>query len=59
MKEIREGLEKNLDISFYANSKYNWEQMFHIKDGLEENLDVSIYDMLNQSLIMNKWNKLD
>ena len=43
MKEIREGLEKNLDISFYANSKYNWEQMFHIKDGLEENLDVSIY----------------
>ena len=30
MKEIREGLEKNLDISFYANSKYNWEQMFHI-----------------------------
>ena len=42
-EEILEGLEKNLDISWYANSKLDKEQMQQIRLGLEDNLDVSIY----------------
>jgi len=42
-KQIRDGLEKGLDISWYANLGYNWEQMDEIRKGLEANLDVSVY----------------
>ena len=43
MNVIREGLEKNLDISFYDNSEFDWIQMEQIMLGLEANLDVSVY----------------
>ena len=42
-EEILEGLEKNLDISWYANSKLDKEQMQQIRLGLEDNLDVFLY----------------
>ena len=50
MYKIREGLKDNLDVSFYANPKYNDKQMDVIKTGLEENLDVSVYtrDVFNE-----------
>ena len=43
MREIREGLEQDLDVSIYAKKKYSWEQMDEIKLGLKYNLDVSVY----------------
>ena len=42
-EEIKQGLEKELDISIYAKPEYNWQQMKEIRWGLEDNLDVSIY----------------
>ena len=42
-KEILKGLENNVDVSVYANSKYNWRQMEEIRWGLENNIKVSIY----------------
>ena len=41
--QIKEGIEKNLDISWYANPEFNKDQMVQIRLGLEEKLDVSIY----------------
>ena len=35
--------KKKLDISWYADPKYSWNQMNKIRLGLIENLDVSIY----------------
>ena len=43
MKEISWGLEDNLDVSIYANPKFNSNQMWQIREGLEDNVDVSIY----------------
>ena len=43
MTQIRIGLQKGLDISFYADSKFAWEQMDEIRLGLEDKLDVSVY----------------
>ena len=40
---IKEGLNKNLDVSIYANPEFNEYQMKEIKKGLENNVDVSIY----------------
>ena len=37
------GLEENLDVSIYAKSKYNFQQMDQIRFGLKNNLDVSVY----------------
>ena len=42
-KEIRYGLEDNLDVSIYAKVEFNKYQMFYIREGLRENLDVSKY----------------
>ena len=42
-KEIRLGLEKGLDISWYAKRNFKANQMEEIRLGLEKNLDVSIY----------------
>ena len=42
-EEILKGIEKELDVSFYANPVFNWEQMDEIRDGLESDVDVSIY----------------
>ena len=43
MAMIKEGIISNIDISIYANPKFNWLQMREIKEGLENNLDVSSY----------------
>ena len=43
MREIREGLKANLDVSVYAKTEFNWLQMREIKRGLLANVDVSIY----------------
>ena len=37
------GLEENIDVSIYANSKISASQMREIRLGLEDNLDVSNY----------------
>ena len=41
--QIRLGLEKGLDVSFYADPKYDYDQMSEIRRGLENGVDVSIY----------------
>ena len=41
MKEIREGLKCGLDVSKYADHKFDWEQMLEIREGLEKELDIS------------------
>ena len=41
--EISQGLKDNLDVSIYAKSEFDWEEMQQIRWGLEENLDVSLY----------------
>lgn len=43
MEEIRQGLEKGLDVSWYTSVNYDWFQMEEIKKGLEHGLDVSVY----------------
>ena len=40
---IRIGLFEQLDVSVYADSKYNWMQMQEIRLGLEKKLSVSLY----------------
>lgn len=39
MQEIRQGLEKGLDISQYADPKFHWKQMQGIRLGLKENIE--------------------
>ncbi len=43
LEEIRQGIEKGLDVSWYTFVKYDWFQMEEIKKGLERGLDVSVY----------------
>ena len=43
MREIRWGLENNLNVSLYAKPDFNENQMEEIRLGLEDNLDVSLY----------------
>ena len=43
MEEIRKGLRDNLDISVYAKTEYNYNQMNFIYLGLKDNLDISKY----------------
>lgn len=42
LEEIWQGLEKGLDVSIYADSKYDSDQMGTIRFGLEKGLDVII-----------------
>ena len=42
-KQIRIGLEDNLNVSIYANPEFNIYQMNQIRLGLVDNLDVSKY----------------
>ena len=42
-EEIMLGLEKGLDISWYAKEDFDKNQMSVIREGLEDNLNVSIY----------------
>ena len=41
--QIIRGLRENLDVSIYAKTEFDWEQMYKIREGLEDNLNVSIY----------------
>ena len=43
MEQIRLGLERNLDISWYTNPDISARAMELIRWGLEDNLDVSLY----------------
>ena len=43
MKQIRKGLEANVDVSIYAKTEFDDWQMKQIRLGLEDNLDVSSY----------------
>ncbi len=43
LEEIRQGLEKGVDVSKYAHVEYDWFQMEEIRRGLEAKLDVSLY----------------
>lgn len=42
-EQILLGLEENIDVSIYANSKFSASQMREIREGLEKGLNVSIY----------------
>ena len=61
-EQILLGLEENIDVSIYANSKFSASQMREIREGLKNNLDVSIYAkksftaerMLNERLKLKK-----
>ena len=41
MAQIRQGLEEGLDVSVYADTRFNKYEMEQIKLGLLEGLDVS------------------
>ena len=43
MEQIRWGLKHNLNVSIFADPKYNYNQMRAIRWGLEHNLNVSLY----------------
>lgn len=43
IREILSGLERGVDVSIYANTDYDKEQMQVIRLGLEAGLDVSFY----------------
>ena len=53
---IVEGLIANLDVSSYANPRFNAWQMEEIKEGLEDNLDVSLF--ANPRFDGSQWKKL-
>ena len=40
---IRDGLKSGVDVSIYADPKYDWTQMRVIYAGLRDGLDVSSY----------------
>ena len=43
MEQIMLGLEANLDVSVYAKTYFDEEQMEEIRLGLFSNIDVSLY----------------
>jgi len=43
MREIRFGLENNIDVFVYLNNNFNYLQMRQIRFGLEYGLNVSVY----------------
>lgn len=43
LEQIVKGLLKKLDVSIYAQGKYNWFQMREMRYGLEDKVDVSLY----------------
>jgi uncharacterized protein (DUF342 family) len=46
MREIRLGLEHDVDVQSYMNPQYSYRQMQEIRLGLEAGLDVSLYKSL-------------
>ena len=53
---LRFGLEKNLDVSLYANFEFNAWQMEQIRLGLVSGLDVETY--LNPNINFQEMNKI-
>ena len=51
MREIRLGLELNLDVSKYAFPEYSWEQMDDIKKELLKELDLFLENQLKESTL--------
>ncbi len=45
--EVQAGINKGLDVSYYANPNYLAIQMRQIRLGMEEGLDVSVYSSLD------------
>ena len=43
LEEIQIGFEEGLDVSKYANPKFDFNQMAEIRKGLNQDLDISIY----------------
>ena len=43
LQQIRLGMEKGLNVTYYLSPKFNWIQMYHIRKGLELGLPVSVY----------------
>lgn len=43
LEQIVKGLLKDLDVTIYAQGKYNWFQMREMRYGLEDKVDVSLY----------------
>ena len=43
MLQINLGLQKDLDVSFYAKLEFDWLQMEQIRLGLEQGLDIDSY----------------
>ena len=41
--EIIQGVKSGVDVLMYADTKYNWQQMFQIRVGLEYGLSASMY----------------
>ena len=50
LRELREGFEKGLDVSYYADPDFEHTQMKVIREGLEKCLDVSVYAKLKFDL---------
>jgi len=42
-EEIKIGIIQCLDVSLYAKTEFDYNQMFEIRKGLEDNLNVSVY----------------
>ena len=49
MREIRIGLEERLDVSFYQNPLFQWQQMKEIRLGLESGISVNKYALIGKS----------
>lgn len=41
--EIIQGVKSGVDVLMYADTKYNWQQMFQIRVGLEYGLNAAMY----------------
>lgn len=50
LRELREGFEKGLDVSYYADPDFEHTQMKVIREGLEKGLGVSVYAKLKFDL---------
>lgn len=65
LRELREGFEKGLDVSYYADPDFEHTQMKVIREGLEKGLDVSVYAKLKfdlfqmRQLVKGLENKVD
>ena len=53
MKQIRLGLENNVNISIYAKPEINWRIMEQLRLSLISGIDVSIYGKINSDFKLN------